>query len=86
MVKRLPLPGLLSTVTRPLCASAIPWTMARPRPLPSTLQFLEAQASERRHGSRSLPFRKRPVPFGPPLVVSALLALVVVVPFVEPLV
>lgn len=49
------------------------------RPLPSTLQFLEEQ------GSKRTPFRKRPVPFGPPLVVAALLALVLVEPFVEPL-
>jgi leader peptidase (prepilin peptidase)/N-methyltransferase len=48
------------------------------RPLPSTLQYLQDQ------GAKRTPFRKRPVPFGPPLVVSALLALIVVQPFVEP--
>lgn len=48
------------------------------RPLPSTLQYLQDQ------GNKRTPFRKRPVPFGPPLVVAALLALVVVEPFVEP--
>ncbi len=50
------------------------------RPLPSTLGYLQDQ------GSKRTPFRKRPVPFGPPLVVAALLALIVVQPFVEPFV
>lgn len=49
------------------------------RPLPSTLEYLNDRGQQR------TPFRKRPVPFGPPLIVSAFLALIVVQPFVEPL-
>src|SRR6185312_5889273 len=32
--KVLPFPGVLSTATRPPCASTMPLTMLRPRPLP----------------------------------------------------